>query len=83
MHGFLDGEDGWSTIRCGIQHDNHSQGLADNALHGLLETFLVDRQFNCNVRETPVDVLVRTGFDSGVVPGVLMILSDGAEAEQE
>ena len=48
--------------------------------HSILQAFLIDRQFDCDVGELRVDFRVGLGLDGGVKARVFMILSDGADA---
>ena len=51
-----------------------------NDSHRLLQTLLVDRQFDGDMGQVGVHELVRRGGDCRVVLGVLVELGDGADA---
>ena len=46
--------------------------------HCLLQTFLIDRQFYCDVRKLSIDLRIGLWTDSRIIPGVFMELRNGS-----
>jgi hypothetical protein len=63
--------------------EGRERGTSWRALHGLFERFLVHGHFDGDVRERGVDDLVLERLLGRVVLRVLMVLSDGPDAERD